>query len=67
MVDTGGLTHIHLVVSDLSRSLAFYKRVFGMREMFWDGANLVFLRTPGSHDTITLNDDPDHESRPSGR
>jgi catechol 2,3-dioxygenase-like lactoylglutathione lyase family enzyme len=61
MVETEGLTHIHLVVSDMSRSLTFYGQVFGMEELFREGADLVFLRTPGSHDTITLNADPDHE------
>ena len=55
MIKTEGLTHIQLVVSDLDRSLGFYKQVFGMEEMFRDGPALVFLRTPGSRDTITLN------------
>jgi predicted enzyme related to lactoylglutathione lyase len=30
MIVTRGLTHIHLMVRDLDRSLAFYKRVFGL-------------------------------------
>ena len=58
MIETGGLSHIHLVVSDLPRSLAFYGQVFGMQEMFREGEDLVFLRTPGSRDTVTLNADP---------
>ena len=32
MIKTQGLTHIHLVVGDLDRSLAFYKNVFGLEE-----------------------------------
>jgi catechol 2,3-dioxygenase len=55
MIRTEGLTHIQLVVADLDRSLRFYKQVFGMEEMFRDGPDFVFLRTPGSRDTITLN------------
>jgi catechol 2,3-dioxygenase-like lactoylglutathione lyase family enzyme len=55
MIKTEGLTHIQLVVNDLDRSLGFYKQVFGMEEMFRDGPDLVFLRTPPSRDTITLN------------
>jgi catechol 2,3-dioxygenase-like lactoylglutathione lyase family enzyme len=58
MVRTRGLTHIHLVVRDLERSLRFYQDVFGMRERFRDGPELVFLNTPGSQDLITLNEDP---------
>jgi catechol 2,3-dioxygenase-like lactoylglutathione lyase family enzyme len=58
MVETRGLTHIHLVVSDLKRSLSFYQSVFGMEERFRDGPDMVFLNTPGSEDLITLNEDP---------
>jgi catechol 2,3-dioxygenase-like lactoylglutathione lyase family enzyme len=61
MIRTEGLTHIHLRVSDLDRSLAFYQRVFGLEEMFREGPNMVFLRTPGRRDTITLNEDPDQD------
>jgi catechol 2,3-dioxygenase-like lactoylglutathione lyase family enzyme len=58
MVKTQGLTHIHLVVRDLERSLRFYRDVFGMEERFRDGPHMVFLNTPGSKDLITLNQDP---------
>lgn len=58
MVRTRGLTHIHLIVRDLERSLRFYRGVFGMEERFRSGPKMVFLNTPGSEDTITLNEDP---------
>jgi catechol 2,3-dioxygenase-like lactoylglutathione lyase family enzyme len=58
MVGTQGLTHIHLMVRDLERSVTFYKRVFGLEERFREGRHMVFLNTPGSHDLITLNEDP---------
>jgi catechol 2,3-dioxygenase-like lactoylglutathione lyase family enzyme len=58
MVKTQGLTHIHLMVRNLERSLCFYQEVFGMRERFRDGDAMVFLNTPGSQDSITLNEDP---------
>ncbi len=48
MIKTQGLTHIHLVVRDLERSLRFYQDVFGMEERFRDGPRMVFLNTPGS-------------------
>ena len=63
MIDTEGLTHIHLLVSDLDRSLAFYKEVFGLEEQFRAGPTMVFLRTPGSTDTITINEDPNERHR----
>jgi len=58
MIRTQGLTHIHLVVRDLDRSLRFYQDVFGMEERFRDGPKMVFLNTPGSTDLVTLNEDP---------
>ena len=54
MIETEGLTHLHLRVGDLDRSLRFYQGVFGMQEKFRDG-DLVFLNTPGSGDSLTLN------------
>ncbi len=64
MVKTIGLTHIHLVVKDIRRSLDFYKSVFGMKEKFWAGDGLVFLNTPGSNDLITLHQSTD--GQPTG-
>lgn len=58
MIRTRGLYHLHLVVRDLERSLRFYHGVFGMEEQFRAGPKMVFLRTPGSGDLITLNEDP---------
>ena len=55
MIKTQGLTHIHLMVEDLDRSLRFYEQVFGMQELFREGPDMVFLRTPGSEDVITLH------------
>ncbi len=55
MIETEGLSHIHLVVADMGRALAFYQDVFGMSEVFREGDDLVFLNTPGAGDTITLN------------
>jgi catechol 2,3-dioxygenase-like lactoylglutathione lyase family enzyme len=60
VIRTQGLTHIHLVVRDLERSLRFYRQVFGMEERFRSGPKMVFLNTPGSRDTVTLNEDPAH-------
>jgi catechol 2,3-dioxygenase-like lactoylglutathione lyase family enzyme len=53
MIKTNGLRHININVSDVKRSLEFYRQVFGMEEMFREGG-MVFLTTPGGDDTITL-------------
>ncbi|MGH9971865.1 MAG: VOC family protein [Pyrinomonadaceae bacterium] len=67
MIKTRGLTHLHLVVKDLKRSLDFYKSVFGMQERFWAGPGLVFLNTPGSNDLIALHQsDQDQATGSSG-
>ena len=57
-IRTQGLTHVHLVVADLDRSLRFYREAFGMEERFRDGPSMVFLQTPGAADSITLNEQP---------
>lgn len=58
MIKTDGITHLHLAVTDMQRSLAFYGNVFGMEELFREGPDLIFLRTPGGNDTLTLNENP---------
>jgi catechol 2,3-dioxygenase-like lactoylglutathione lyase family enzyme len=59
VIETEGLTHIHLVVRDMDRALRFYQDVFGMTETFRSGDDLIFLSTPGSRDMITLNSSGD--------
>ena len=66
MIETHGLTHIHLAVQDLRRSAAFYKDVFGMEEMPRGEEGMVFLRTPGAADTITLRQASPEESVGTG-
>lgn len=53
-VKTRGIRHIHLLVSDHDRSVAFYQRVFGMEVGFRDG-NILFLRSPGRADDLALH------------
>ena len=62
MIRTRGLTHIHLIVRKMERSLRFYRTAFGMRESFRTSDQMVFLNTPGSKDLITLHEDPDATS-----
>jgi catechol 2,3-dioxygenase-like lactoylglutathione lyase family enzyme len=66
MIKTRGLTHIHLMVKDVRRSLDFYKSVFGMEEKFWAGDGLVFLNTPGSNDAIALHQSTEDQPTGSG-
>jgi catechol 2,3-dioxygenase-like lactoylglutathione lyase family enzyme len=67
MIETnGGMSHIHLWVSDMERSVQFYERVFGMRERFRSGKGLVSLNTPGTSDSVSLNWDP-ADKRPKGQ
>jgi catechol 2,3-dioxygenase-like lactoylglutathione lyase family enzyme len=66
VIETEGLTHIHLFVADLDRSLRFYHDVFGLEEMFRDGPTMVFLCPPNSADTITLNEVPEKAGRAGG-
>lgn len=49
-----GIRHVHLVVRDQDRAVAFYRDVFGMEERFRDGP-IVFLTTPGGGDSLALH------------
>jgi catechol 2,3-dioxygenase-like lactoylglutathione lyase family enzyme len=66
LIETEGLTHIHLYVADLDRSLRFYRDVFGLEEMFRDGPKMVFLRPRNSSDTITLHEVPERAGKTGG-
>lgn len=57
--NTAGIRHIHLLVANLDRSIRFYGVAFGMEEKFRDGDDLVFLNTPGTHDSLALHLVPD--------
>jgi catechol 2,3-dioxygenase len=52
-VETQGLNHIHLIVTDLERSERFYKEAFGLEELY-RREHQVFLNTPGRGDVVTL-------------
>ena len=54
-VKTAGIRHVHLLVADLDRSIRFYGDAFGMQEKLRDGDDLVFLNTPGTHDSLALH------------
>ena len=49
-----GIRHVHLLVSDQARAIAFYRDAFGMKEQFRDGA-IAFLGTPGGGDSLALH------------
>ena len=53
-VDTLGIRHIHLLVSDLERSVAFYRDVFGMEIGFRD-RDILFLESPHRYDDLALH------------
>jgi catechol 2,3-dioxygenase len=47
--------HIHLTVSDLHRSIAFYRDLLGFAVTMWSGDSSVFLSAGGYHHHIGLN------------
>src|SRR5207302_1822972 len=53
MVETYGLTHLALAVSDPNRSAAFYRDVFGCSVSFEDESK-VEVQTPDCHDVISF-------------
>jgi catechol 2,3-dioxygenase-like lactoylglutathione lyase family enzyme len=61
-VETRGIRHVHLLVSDHARSVAFYEQVFGMKVGFRDG-NILFLNSPGQSDDLALHLAVDDDER----
>jgi len=53
-VETRGIRHIHLMVADHQRSVAFYRDVFGMEVGFQDGS-ILFLHSPNRRDDLALH------------
>ena len=53
MIRTHGLTHLSLSVADPERSLAFYRRLFGVREYHRDEDGIQALG-PGPHDVLAF-------------
>lgn len=49
-----GIRHVHLLVAEHDRAIAFYRAAFGMEERFRDGP-IVLLGTPGGGDSLALH------------
>lgn len=64
MIKTHGLTHISLSVRDPEASLAFYRRLFGVREYHRE-EGMIQVLGPGEHDVIVFERRPAH-GRPGG-
>ena len=47
--------HVHLKVSDLEKSLAFYRDILGFQVTQWYGSQAVFISAGGYHHHIGLN------------
>lgn len=54
-IRTDGICHIHLMVKNLERSLAFYRKVFGFTVRFREGRDMAFIGRKGGCELITLN------------
>ena len=53
MISTYGLSHINLEVKDPEASLAFYKKLFGVKEYFRDEQSIQVLG-PGKKDVLAF-------------
>jgi catechol 2,3-dioxygenase-like lactoylglutathione lyase family enzyme len=52
-VSTFGLTHLVLGVKDPARSFDFYRRVFGMVDVYRE-SDFIQAQTPGAHDVLVF-------------
>ena len=61
MVKARKLYHINLNVSDIERSVRFYREALGLVKAFNAGPHMVFLHSSAGDDVITL-----HQTQPIG-
>ena len=59
--------HVHLKVSDLERSLAFYRDILGFQVTQWYGSQAVFISAGGYHHHIGLNTWHSKNAQPAPR
>jgi catechol 2,3-dioxygenase-like lactoylglutathione lyase family enzyme len=64
-VKTHGLSHVALAVTDLDRTLAFYRSVFGVKEYFRDETTVQVLG-PGPFDVLAFEKRPTGAGAPGG-
>jgi len=64
-IRTHGLTHVALAVRDPKRSLRFYRQVFGVVSVY-EEPSFIQAQTPGSHDVLVFEKDPDRAGRAGG-
>ena len=64
-VKTHGLSHVALAVTDLDRTLAFYRSVFGVKEYFRDETTVQVLG-PGPFDVLAFEKRPAGAGAPGG-
>jgi catechol 2,3-dioxygenase-like lactoylglutathione lyase family enzyme len=60
-----GLTHVAIAVSDVRRSLAFYRKVLGVVPVYRD-EDSIQAQTPGTHDVLVFEKDPKRAGHPGG-
>lgn len=61
---TFGLTHLAIAVRDVKQTLKFYHRVLDMEVMYLE-EKMIQLTTPGCHDVLVFEENPDHV-KPTG-
>jgi catechol 2,3-dioxygenase-like lactoylglutathione lyase family enzyme len=59
VINTHGLTHISLSVADPERSLAFYERLFGVREYHREEGSIQ-VKGPGPNDILVFERRANH-------
>src|SRR5690606_11297479 len=65
--DATRIGHVHLKVSDLNRSLAFYQGLLGFELTMMYGDQAAFLSAGGYHHHIGLNTWHSHNAQPARR
>ena len=65
MIRTYGLTHIALAVKNAKRSFEFYRKVFGMINVY-DQNGWIQAQTPGARDILVLDESAPRTGKAAG-
>jgi catechol 2,3-dioxygenase-like lactoylglutathione lyase family enzyme len=55
MIKTYGLTHVALAVKEAKRSFEFYRKVFGVENVY-DKGTFIQAQTPGTRDVLVFDE-----------
>jgi catechol 2,3-dioxygenase-like lactoylglutathione lyase family enzyme len=65
MVETYGLTHLALAVTNAQRSFDFYRKILGVEKVY-DQGSFIQAQTPGTRDVLVFDEKAERKGKRGG-